>query len=123
MLSKKEKIRLVFGVIIFVLIFAIIFIYSRIENDSSQDSLFTYSEKYKKTLPANFSDEIFDINGMSFTNLLIKEDEKIICFSLSSKASESFNSIKERLENNHWKFAESGSQTAGSFYKNEGQIT
>lgn len=123
MLSKKEKIRLVFGVIIFVLIFANIFIYSRIENDSSQDSLFTYSEKYKKTLPANFSDEIFDINGMSFTNLLIKEDEKIIGFSLSSKASESFNSIKERLENNHWKFAESGSQTAGSFYNNEGQIT
>ena len=123
MLSKKEKIRLVFGVIIVALIFAFIGVSSYVENHSEDSSILNYSEKYKHTLPSNFDSEIFDINGLSISNLLTKDDEKVIGFSLNCTAQESFKLIKSKLELNNWKFAESGSQTAGSFYKDEGEVT
>lgn len=123
MMSRKEKIRLVFGVIIVGLIFAFITVSSYIENHSEDSSILNYSEKYKKTLPSNFNSEIFDVHGLNFSNLLTKDDEKVVGFSLRSKADESFALIKSKLEDNNWNFAESGSQTAGSFYKDEGEVT
>ena len=101
MMSRKEKIRLVFGVIIVGLIFAFIAVSSYIENHSEDSSILNYSEKYKKTLPSNFDSEIFDVHGLNFSNLLTKDDEKVVGFSLSTKAGESFALIKGKLEDNN----------------------
>ena len=123
MLSKKEKIRIFIGFLILSGVFVFLLMSSWIEKGKNIDEIVNSSYKYEKAIPQNFNNEFFLIENVNYSKFLVNDSENVLGFSLSGKPIESFKLVKSELEKNHWNFTESGSETAGSFWKPEGEIT
>lgn len=121
--NRKEKFRLILGIIIFVGIFLFLGINSCSARHQKIDDLFNVESKYSNELPKDFQNEVLDINLIGGYDVKVSSDEKIIGFSLNSSSEFSFELIKSKLLDNNWKCLDNGNKNNTTFYKDKGKYT
>lgn len=123
MYTRKEKLRLFLGVVVFVLIFVFLGINSCSSRYQEFDDLLNAETKFSNELPKDFITEVIDVNSIGGYDVRVSNNEKIIGFSLNSSSEISFELIKSMLLDNNWKCLDNGNKNSTTFYKNEGTYT
>ena len=97
---RKNK-RLLLGIFIVLLILISAFVIDKFLKIVSFNQIIYATDKYQDNLPQNFSNEIFDINGLVAKDIKTAQDNKIIGFIILEGADKVFSQIKSKLEENN----------------------
>ena len=123
MYTRKEKLRLTLGIIVFFGIFIFLGINSCTSRHQEFDDLLNVETKFSSELPKDFITEVIDVNSIGGYDVRVSNNEKIIGFSLNSSSEISFELIKSKLLDNNWKCLDNGNKNSTTFYKDEGTYT
>ena len=121
MLSRKENIKILLGMLIVASIFVFIAVSSYVEKTQNYDNLINSDTKFSESIPDNYSDEIVDPAQLNGSQVKIDKSGNVVGFTLKINAIQSFCLIKDKLISNGWNYVESGSASSASFYKDEGK--
>ena len=101
MYTRKEKLRLTLGIIVFFGIFIFLGINSCTSRHQEFDDLLNAETKFSNELPKDFITEVIDVNSIGGYDVRVSNNEKIIGFSLNSSSEISFELIKSMLLDNN----------------------